>query len=59
VDNETLQLHAIITDVAQNRLRYLENPDRVGPMTFGRLIGQEVIQRLDRADIVLVARWRR
>jgi len=36
-----------------------ENRDRVDPHTFGRLVAQEVIQRLETADIVVVSRWRR
>jgi hypothetical protein len=59
VNNETVQLHAIITDVAQNRFRYLENRDRVDPLTFGCLVAQDVIQRLDSADILVVSRWTR
>lgn len=58
MDNETVQLFAIIADVAQSQFRYIENPDRVDPTTFGRIVAQEVIQRLNLANIVVVSRWR-
>jgi hypothetical protein len=57
MDNETAQLYAFIADVVQARFRYLENRDRVDPMTFGRIVAQEVISRLESADIVVVSRW--
>jgi len=59
VDNEQLQLHTIIADVVQNRFRYLENRNRVDPMTFGRIVAEEVIRRLESADVVVVSRWTR
>jgi hypothetical protein len=59
VDNETAQLQAIIADVTQMRFRYLENRERIDPMTFGRIVAQEVIQRMDEQNIVVVSRWTR
>jgi len=59
VDNEQLQLHTIIADVVQARFRSLENRDRVDPMTFGRIVAEEVIRRLETADVVVVSRWTR
>lgn len=57
MDNETTHLYALIADVVQNRFRYLENPDRVDPHTFGQVVAREVIERLGSADIVVVSRW--
>jgi len=59
VDNEQLQLHTIIADVVQARFRYLENRDRVDPVTFGRIVAEEVIRRLETANVVVVSRWTR
>ena len=59
MDNEQLQLHTIIADVVQARFRSLENRDRVDPMTFGRIVAEEVIRRLETADVVVVSRWTR
>ena len=59
MDNEQLQLHTIIADVVQARFRSLENRDRVDPMTFGRIVAEEVIRRLEGADVVVVSRWTR
>ena len=59
MDNQQLQLHTIIADVVQARFRSLENRDRVDPMTFGRIVAEEVIRRLEGADVVVVSRWTR
>ena len=59
MDNQQLQLHTIIADVVQARFRSLENRDRVDPMTFGRIVAEEVIRRLETADVVVVSRWTR
>ena len=52
-----MQLFNFVADVVQMRFRYLENRDRVDPHTFGRIVAQEVISRLESADIVVVSRW--
>ena len=59
MDNQQLQLHTIIADVVQARFRSLENRDRVDPMTFGRIVAEEVIRRLETANVVVVSRWTR
>jgi len=43
----------------QARFRYLENRDRVDPVTFGRIVAEEVIRRLETANVVVVSRWTR